>query len=159
MKVPELKGGQMITLLYIAGFAIALFIVYKILSAVGIIKTAKVKRAEKAQDIAISNVRSNIYFDPMYLKGKTSTYKALKDTATTAAIDIHDSIYGFLKIGTNAERIFSIFSSLQNKLNISEVALNYKLKYNRDLRADLINNLSDQHILDLDNMLDKLPNN
>jgi hypothetical protein len=161
MKVPELKTGQMITLAFIIGIVVVLYIVYKILGAVGLVKTPAKKRAEAETKAAISMIRTDEYFDPMYVKTHNliGQYKSIGANAGVKySQDIHDSIYGFLKIGTNAEEIFSTFGKLYNKVNVSEVALNYLVQYNRDMRADLLNNLSDQHITDLMNIINGLPN-
>jgi hypothetical protein len=155
-KTPDLKSGQMITIAYIIGMLIVLFIVYKILAATGLIKTVTKKRTEAEQKAAIEMARTDDYFDPMYWYDKT--FKSLgKNAAEVYAQDIHNSIYGFLKIGTNAEKIFSTLGKLYNKCNVSELATSYILQYDRDMRADLLNNLTKQHISDMMNILNSLP--
>jgi hypothetical protein len=156
--VPTLKGGQMITLAYFIGILVLLFIVYKVLQKFGLIKTSAEKKAEVQQQTAITAMRDEDIFDPFYVKDNKEGYTLLDTKADIYANDIHDSIYGFLKAGTNYEKIFSTFGKMKCKLNISETALAYTIDFeNRDMRADIMNNLSDQHIADLMAMIKKLP--
>jgi hypothetical protein len=158
MKAPELKSGQMITIAYLIGIVLVLFIVYKILGAVGLITTAAKKREKKNENAAISDIRAEEYFDPMFLKtADKKGYTAMGSAGEQYAKDIHDSIYGFMKAGTDAEKIFVTFSRLKCKYNVSEVSLNYLVKYNRNMQADLLNNLNNAHIVELNNIIDKLP--
>jgi hypothetical protein len=158
MNAPDLKTSQMITIAYIIGIIIVLFIVYKILAAVGLVKTAAAKKQEKLETGAETALRADVYFDPYYIKDKLGSYKSLgQDKAISAATEVHDSIYGFLKADTNYEKIFSVFGRLYNKLNVSEVSLAYLAQYNRNMLADLLNNLSDVHKVDLYNIVNKLP--
>lgn len=159
MKVPELKGGQMLTIAYIIGILLAIFVVIKLLQKIGIIKTSAEKKQEKLEVSSLSDLRTDAHFNPDFLTGKT--YNPLgQNLALTYANTIHGSIYGttwFGKLGTNAEKIFSTFSMLKNKMNIAEVAKEYLSEYERDLRADILNNLTDEHIADLNIIINTLP--
>jgi len=156
--VPTLKGGQMITLAYFIGILVLLFIVYKVLQKFGLIKTSAEKKALNVQQTAITTMRDEDIFDPYFIKDNKAGYTLLGTKADVYANDIHDSIYGFLKFGTNFEKIFSTFGKMQCKYNVSETALAYVIDFEgRDMRADLLNNLSDQHIADLMAMIHKLP--
>jgi hypothetical protein len=155
--IPELKGGQMITLLYFIGIVIILFIVIKLLQKFGLIKTAAQKRTETEQTAATEMLRTDDYFSPDYYKGRN--FKSLgTNSANEYATSIHDSIYGFLKVNTNAEPILTTFGKLYNKCNVSEVSAFYNLQYGRDMQADLLNNLNKGHITDLMNIVNGLPN-
>jgi hypothetical protein len=154
MKVPELKGGQMLTLLYIAAFMIALFVVYKILAAIGLVTTRKEKIEEKEEKEAETQLRESDYFSPTFLKDKTSQYVPLGNAAKQAAVDIRAAVVG---LGTNEEKIFTTFGRLKSKWNISEVSLCYKQGYNRDMLTDLLNDLNDEERLTLFNIVKKLP--
>jgi hypothetical protein len=159
--VPTLKGGQMITLAYFIGILILLFIVYKVLQKIGLIKTSAEKKAENVQQTAITTMRIEDVFDPTFIKDNMDGYTTLGNTKSDwYAASIHDSIYGYIlpQFGTNFEEIFSTFGKMNCKLNISETALAYYQSFSgRDMRADLLNNLSDQHIADLMAMINKLP--
>jgi hypothetical protein len=159
-QVPELKAGQMITLAYIIGIVIVIFIIYKVLQKVGLIKTSAEIDAAKAYTTSLSNLRTDTHFDPAFLTDNQNiAYKPIGDASQGYAEDIHDSIYGFLQIGTNAEKIFSTFSKCFNKFNISEIAGAYLKEYDRDMRSDLLNNLSDDHVTTLNDIIGKLPEN
>jgi len=153
MNVPTLKSGQMITLAYFIGILIVLYIVYKLLGKVGIIKTAAKRKEEKAEVIAETELRTSEYFDPMFLKDRDG-YSPLKSLAAKYATDLRDALRG---MGTNEEKIFTTFGKLTSKWNISEVALNYQVKYERDLLTDLLNDLTEAEQLTLFNIIDKLP--
>ena len=156
MKVPDLKQGQMITLAYIIGMLIVLFIVYKILAAVGLIKTAKKKRAEAEKEAAVEMLRTDEYWKPEYWR--THPHKKMSGTIIGQYMqDIYGSIYN--RLNTNSEKIFSTFGKLYNKANISELAEVYNIQYGRDLQASLLNNLNKTHIAELMNIINSLPDN
>jgi len=158
MKAPEMKSGQMLTVAYLIALLIVLFIVYKVLGKIGLIKTAAKKREEKAETKAEDDLRTDPHFDPYYIKDKIGKYRSIGQTkANLAATYVHDSIYGLFKAGTNAEKIFSTFATIYNKCNVSEISLAYAIKYSRDMRADLLNNLNDAHKLDLAIIISKKP--
>lgn len=151
MKVPELKGGQMLTLAYIIAILVILFIVYKVIGKLGLVDT----KEDKKKDEAAAALRTSNYFDPLYLKGNTS-YKALgKTKATFYAGELRSSIKGW---GTDEEKIYSVFGKLNSKENISEIALYYEHDFNRSLQSDLLNELNDKEMLILNNIINKLPN-
>jgi hypothetical protein len=156
MKVPSLKGEQMITILYLIGIVVILFVIYKVLAKVGIVTTQAEKKLEIAKTEAVETLRTSKYFDPLLLKSYPS-YKGLGATvANRAANDLHKAInYVF---GTNEEAIYTVFGQLKNKLNISDIALHYKVAYNSDLRTDLLNDLSDDESNTLVSIINKLPN-
>ena len=150
MKVPELKTGQMITIVYIAGFFIALFVVYKLLGKIGLIKT----KEKKQREAAVENLRGVDQFSTTFLQGKTDSYPKLGKTAQNFAVRLRKAISG---VGTNEEEIFSIFSQLKSKENISEVAVYYKAAFGNDLLTDLLNYLTNKDKATLMEIIDKLP--
>ena len=153
-QVPELKTGQMITVAYFIGILIVLFIVYKILGAVGLIKTQAKKKAEILKNEAATALRDAEYFSPTFLKGKYPPYVPLGNEAKLMAADLHKAMAG---LGTNEERIFSTFGRMKSKYNISEVALCYKQGYNGDLLTDLLNDLNSSERVTLWGIISKLP--
>ena len=153
MKVPSLKSGQMITLAYFIGILVILFIVYKILGAVGIIKTRAKKLKVKEEAKAETELRASEYFNPLFLKDKLSSYKPLKDSAKSAAHNLRNAMSGF---GTNEEGIYTTFGRLKNKYNISEVSLYYLQEYKRDLLTDLLDELTAAEQVTLFDIINKL---
>lgn len=155
-QVPELKQGQMITILYLTGFFIALFIVYKLLLRLGIIKGAKRKRAEREEAAATEMLRTDEYWNPEYWR-KMKPYKQLGgNIPADYAQAIHDSIYG--RLNTDYEKIFTTFGKLYNKVNVSEVAALFQVMFEKNLQSSLLNNLNDKHIAELMNIVNGLPN-
>jgi len=154
--VPELKGGQMITILYGIGVIVLLYIVYKIMAGMGLIKTAAARRAENEKVAAVKNMETDAYFDPHYLKDKIGQFKALgSNTAIVYAQNLRDAMKG---LGTDEEAIYATFGKLYNKCNVAEVALYYVSQYNCDLQVDLLNELSDKEKTKLMNIINGLPN-
>ena len=155
-KIPELKTGQMVTLAYFIGIIIILFVVYKVLAKFGIIKTAAAKAQEAKEAASVNEIRTGDFFDPEYWKTKSGFNKLGAEQAAEYASDIYGSIYW--RINTNSEKIFSTFGKLTNKTQISEIADQYKQKYDRDLQASLLNNLNEGHIAELTDIINLLQN-
>jgi uncharacterized protein YpmB len=154
-KVPELKGGQMITIAYFIGILVILFIVYKILGSVGLIKTASAKKEEKAEEAAVDAVRTGDIFDPTYYFDKK--YKSLGNQYITMySNELRKAMTG---LGTDEEAIFVVFGKLFNKCQVSELAAGYKYKFQRDLKTDLLNELNAADIATIMSIVNKLPNN
>ena len=155
MKVPDLKGGQMLTIAYIIGILVILFIVYKVLGKIGLVKTVAAKKEEAAEEAAATSIRAMKQFQPLYLKDKLATYKTLGSTAKFYAAQLMKALSGF---GTDEETVYSVFGKLQSKDNIAEVAAYYLQDYNRSLQSDLLNELDDSELLTLTKIINKLPN-
>lgn len=154
MNVPSLKGSQMLTLAYFIGILVLLFIVYKVLSKIGLVKTAADKKEEKQTAEAVSSIRSLKYFEPLYLKDKLDTYQKLGKTAQFYAAQLSKAMSGF---GTDEETIFSVFGKLKSRENIAEVASYYLNDYNESLQTDLLNELSEDELKTLSDIINKLP--
>lgn len=150
MKTPD--TGKILTFVYIAGALLALFLVYKILAGIGLIKTAKRKAKEKTQEQAEKELRTAEYFDTTLLN-KYPLYSPLPG-AKEMAKELRKSLRG---LGTDEEKIFSIFGRLKNKLNISEIALYYKKEYKNDLGTDILNDMTDKEQVTLFQIISKLP--
>lgn len=151
-KVPDV--GKIIPIIYIAGFVIVLVIVYKLLSAVGLIKTPKKRREEAAQTQAVEDLRTEDFFDPAYYK--TKKFKSIgTNAANLYAQYIRKAVRG---MGTDEELIFTTFGKLYNKCNVSEVAERYMMQYKRDMQTDLLNDLTKKEATALMNIINTLPN-
>lgn len=153
MKIPD--TNKIISLVYIAGFIIALIIVYKILSSIGIIKTGKRKRTEAEAAAAVKMLQTDDYFNPAYFKDK----KFLSIGANAANLYAQNLRKALRGAGTDEGLVYSTFGKLYNKCNVSEVAASYYLQYGRDLQADLLGDLTDKEITALMNIVNDLPNN
>lgn len=149
METPD--TGKILSAVYIAGFLIALFIIYRILGAIGIIKTGAKRREAKKEAAAATTLRELPYFDPLFLKGDT-TYKPFGKGSQVAAA-LRNAMSG---LGTDEEKIFTTFAKLPSKKSISEVALWYGADYKRVLIVDLLNELNDAEKVTLADIIDKL---
>lgn len=140
MNIPD--SGKIISTVYIIGAILALFIVYRILSAVGIIKSGKKKKADQAKERALSDIRTMEEFNPLW--GDTATFARIGDSpADKYAEDLRKAMRG---LGTKEENIYSTFAKLKNRGNISEVAKAYQKKFKRDLRSDILKELTDKEV-------------
>lgn len=153
MKVPD--TGKILNVVYLAGFLIALFVVYKLLSALGIIKSAKRRRTIEEQNAAVDMLRTDEYFDPAYYKGQK--FKSIGGNAANLyAQHLRKALGG---AGTDEELVYATFGKLFNKCNVSEVAARYYLQYGKDLQADLLGDLSKKEVAELMEIINDLPNN
>jgi hypothetical protein len=124
------------------------------MTGLGLIKTGKKKKELAAREEAVAELRTADYFNPNYFKNKK--FKSIgSGFANIYAQEIRKALKG---LGTDEEFIFSTFGKLYNKINISEIAASYFLQYNRDLAADLSDELTDKDTADLIEIVDGLPN-
>jgi hypothetical protein len=160
MKLPD--SDKIINLATLIGLLIVIFIIYKIMASLGIIKTRASKNKDKNEAAAINVIRTGEFWNPEYYKGKV--FKSLgNNTAEQYARDLRDAMRG---VGTDEEAIFSTFGKMYNKFNISEVSDKYKQQYgfpfyimSDNLQADLLDELSDAEAATLIKIINELPNN
>jgi hypothetical protein len=160
MNVPELKANQMITIAYFIGIIVILFIVYKVLAGVGLVKTAAAKKVEAQKATAIEDLQTLDYWNPDYW---TTSKSKLMDGAK--AKDLSDKLFNAMAgLGTDEQTVYAVFGSLTNKTQISQLASFYKLNngfltgLTGSLQVDLLNELNDKEVLHLMQIVNKLPN-
>jgi len=152
MKVPS--SDKVISIAMIIGLLVVVFIVYKLLSGIGLIKTPAKKRAIKEKAEALNSMRTDEYWNPTYYK--TQTYKSMNGPVIMKySGDLHDALMG---LGTDEEAVYNVFSKLLNKCNVSELAAAYQLKFGRDLKTDLLNDMNDTEVATLMEIVNGLPN-
>lgn len=152
MKIPD--TGKITTIAMIIGVLIVLFVIYKIMSGLGIIKSPAKKKAEREKAEAVNELRTNAIFDPQYYKGKV--YKSLGSNQTALLSQhLRQAMQG---LGTDEEKIYATFGKLYNKVNVSELALGYAAQFKRDLQTDLLSELSSKEIAILWSLIKDLPN-
>jgi len=139
------------SLLYLVGGVIAIFIILRVLRT-GRRRTKQVSKADAEK--AIQNLRTLEQFNPDFQLNK-SFARITDNGADLYAEELRKAVRGF---GTNEERIYSTFSKLKNKANISEIATRYYLKFRRDLRTDILRDLNNKEKVILYNIIMKLPN-
>ena len=154
-------SGKVINFAMLIGLLIVLFIVYKLMAAVGLIKTGAAKKEEVAGAAAVTSLETFDYFNPDFYMGKTFSGLSLEQ-ADVAAKNLRKAMRG---IGTDEELIYSTFAGLKCKMNISQVADLYKqdsgiLGLGSDnLQNDLLNDLKPTEVTKLMTIINKLPNN
>jgi len=152
MKLPD--TNKIVSFAMLAGLLIVIFVIYKIMAAVGIIKTGARKRSDKEKVAAVEMLRTDEYFSPAYYKNK-KFLSIGSNAANLYAQQIRKAIRG---IGTDEELIYATFGKLRNKCNVSEVAERYFVQYGNDLQTDLLNDLKEKEIVNLMNIINGLPN-
>lgn len=151
MNLPD--SNKLMSAAYIVALLLILFFVYKILAGFGIVKTAKKKREQAAEEKAITDLRGVKQFTPEILPDGQG-YKGLSAEAQIYAETLRKAIRG---LGTDEEAIYSIFSRLQSKRDLTEISTAYTARYNRDLLSDLLNDLTDKEKAKLMSIINKLP--
>lgn len=122
-----------------------------ILKKLGVFKSKDKKEAEA--DLA--EIREADYFNPAYYR--TVKFKPLGTNQSEAfAKQIRKSLRG---AGTDEEAIYSVFNQMYNKTNISEVADAYYMEYKKDMKTDILNDLSEKEVSVLMNIIKKKPLN
>lgn len=154
MKIPD--TNKIMSIAMLIGILIALYLIYKVFSGLGLIKTGAKKKEEKIEKQVAEKLRSNEYFDSE-LARNTKGYKSsfTKDQLTKIVKGLYLAMYG---VGTDEEKIYTIFSQLKNKLQISEISYYYNGMYKTDLLTDLLNELTASEQVTLFNIIDQLPN-
>ena len=143
-------SGKIKTVLYIIGGLIVLLIIVRVLRT-GKRKAKEIKKEDKIQ--AVQDLRTMEYFNPDFKVDKI--FNPIGDNAADLyAEQLRKAVRG---LGTNEERIYSTFSKLKCKANISEVAARYYLKFRRDLRTDILNDLNDKEKVLLLGIINQMP--
>jgi hypothetical protein len=140
-------------ILYIGGILIVVFVIFKIMTGLGLIKTGAAKKEDKDKKIAVQSVRDSEYFNP--LTAQNANFKHYPVSLVDNAVQkLREAMKGF---GTDEEAIFAVFEKLYNKFNICQLSAGYQLKYNSDLVTDLMNELSESEVKTLYDIINKLP--
>ena len=148
-----MNKDNIMQIIYIVVGLIVLFIIMRVLKRTGILGKSRrvVKKEDKAK--SIQDLRSMEQFNPDYKLNKTFT--PIGDNAADLyAETLRKAMKG---IGTDEESIYSTFSKLKCKANISEVSARYYLKFRRDLRADILDEINDKEKIILFDIINKLP--
>ena len=154
MKLPD--SNKLISIAIFIGIIVALFIVYKILAATGLVKTSASRKEDADEALAIDTVRTADIFDPTYYFKFEGKFKSLgNNKITQMSNELFKALVG---PGTDEERIYIVFGNIYNKLNVSELAAGYKFKFGRDLRLDLLGDLGKSDMATLMALVNKLPN-
>jgi hypothetical protein len=157
MEAPD--SGKLINVVTLIGLVLILFIIYKIMASVGLIKTTASKKEDAAKAAAVTDLRLNDYFSPEYYQ-KFGTQPLTDDVAKMFAKQLRSAMSG---LGTDEESIFTIFGKLPNKTAISQVAMEYKNQYGfpfyimgDNLQDDLLNELSPSEVTTLMGIINRL---
>ena len=154
MNTPD--SGKIINLVTIIGVLLMLFIIYKVMASVGLIKTSASKKEDAAKAAAVTDLRINEYFAP-----ENNTNVLTTEMAQSYAKQLRSAMAG---LGTDEEAIFTIFGKLPNKTAINQISLEYKNQYgfpfyimSDNLQDDLLNELSASEVTTLMTIINNLP--
>ena len=136
--------------LYIIGVPIAIgaayFLVYRpVMKKLNIIKTKEDEVAEQTWN----TIRLQPFWTANYYKsygGDTITSQEAADYAGTIYDAINGGLFG---LGTDEGAIYSVFSILGSKGNISKVAEAYNIRYKKDLLNDLEGDLASDELIEV----------
>ena len=135
---------------YIIGVPIAIgaayFLLYRpIAKKLNIVKTKEDEVAEQTWN----QIRLQPFWTANYYKsygGDTITAQEAADYAGT----IYEAINGgFFGMGTDEDAIYSVFSILGSKGNISKVAEAYNIRYKKDLLNDMEGDLNSEELIEV----------
>lgn len=139
-----------IYVMYGIAILVASFFLFKILQRVGIFEDRDDRRDEKQS----TELLMASQFNPEYVN-KVGGYKPIGDSlAGVYAKQLRVALRGW---GTDEDAIFSTFSNLYNKTNISEVSKAYYHEYDSDLKADLMSDLDEEDQAKLWRIISNLP--
>jgi hypothetical protein len=136
-----------------AGVTVAgLFIVYKVLQKLGIIKTS----AEAQEDKQLLNLESANYWD--YNKFLTTlpagTLLLTQGGATAYANDIYDAKGYF---NDDEDQVFSVFRAMKTQSQVAALGKRFNQVYSKDLYSYLKGFLNDDEMLTIKKLLDAKP--
>lgn len=130
--------------------------IFFILRRLGIIKPKKlqsIKEKEKQKIEIIQAIGTIDYFKPnYYLKAKPNELLDVSK-ARNYAQELYKAMKG---LGTDESRIYSIFSNLTHKAQVSQIAFHYQALYKKDLLTELSKELTKSELLKLYNITDAL---
>lgn len=150
METPD--SGKIIQVMQVVAGLIVMFLIYKIMTGLGLIKTGKKKEEEKQKEAAAEGLRASEYFDRMLIAEKP--FLALGNESKVLAKSLRKALRGF---GTDEETVYSVFSRLKNKYQISELTFNFYAEYKKDLLAELMTDLTDKEQVILWDIINKIP--
>jgi len=150
MQLPD--TNKVMTIGYALALLLVLFFVYKIMKAFGLIKSQAKIKEKAAEDEAIIELRAVPQFDISGLD-TSKNWKDYSLAAQTYAEILRKAIRG---LGTDEEAIYSTFSRLASKEDITTIALVYYKRYDRDLLIDLLNDLTDKEKAKLMNIINNI---
>lgn len=137
-------------ILYAVAVIVVIIFLTAILRKIGIFKT----KAKKEEISNIQEIREVEYFNPTYYK--TVKAKNLPENLSLElAREIRKAVRGG---GTNEDRLYSAFSRMYNKTNISQVAESYYLEYKSDMKTDILNDLNKKEVSSLMELIKSKPN-
>jgi hypothetical protein len=159
METPD--SGKIINIAMLIGLVLVLFIIYRIMASVGLIKTSSSKANDVKKAAAVTDLRTEQYFDPEYFRSVSSYNGLTVEQANSYATQLRAAMAGF---GTDEESIFTLFGKLPSKISISEIANRYKDQYgfpwytmSDNLQNDLLNELTPSEVETLMSIINKLP--
>lgn len=139
---------------YLLATVVVLIILYFLLRKIGLVpklfkpkaerEAAKTKTEVKAATKVIeTTVNRSDYFNPSLWQGVTKSRLLPDETARENAEILRKAMKG---LGTNESAINSVFRSLTDKIQVSQIAFFYLSAYSRDLASDLSKELTKKEL-------------
>lgn len=139
-----MDNSKYIIWVYVGAVVVIGFIIYKVLSSIGLIKTSKEREYAESKNTAQLDVMKLDYFSPSYYRGK-------KVSITQAGINsLADKFYDAVKgWGTNEDELAGVFAALKYKTDVSFLAEAYLKRHGEDLRNRIISELDKTELVNL----------
>ena len=144
------KGIAIQILTYAIPIIAVLFILTVVMRRIGLIKT----KESKALDKKANNIVTTDVLNPSKYQSTYNFKRISPEILGTYVDDIHEATDGW---GTDEATIYSTFKKLYNKLNVSQLAEAYRIKFGKDLRAVLVDELDTTELAKLDSIISSLP--
>ena len=135
---------------------IVLFILYFLLKRIGIIKSKEPKevRDAKAKQIdTITNLnqmvidfKESMLFNPSSMNAIPFANRMSYSRATDLAKEIEDAWAKWYWPNDDENAIYKAFSSIDKQLDVSSIAYYYRQLFDKDLRSDIIDKMTNSEI-------------
>lgn len=146
---PSLNFRQLPAILYAVAVIVVIIFITAILKKIGVFKT----RQDRIEEKDAAMLETLDYFNPVFWEGKQfkDLPAAMQDKIARM---IHKSVSG---PGTDEELLYSAFSQLFNRVNISQVASRYYKIYGDDMKSDIFDDIDTEERAKLYKIINNLP--
>jgi hypothetical protein len=131
---------------------VGLFIVYKVLQKLGIIKTSEEAKEEKQ----LANLESSNYWD--FNKFLNTVPKGTLVLTQGGASAYADDIYNAKGVFNDDEdKVFAVFRAMKTQSQVASLAKRFNQKYSKDLYTFVRGFFNDDEMLTIKKLLDSKP--
>ena len=148
---------------------VSLFILYQVMKRLGLVQTSYIRKHDKEQEElkneqelkeikAVSDLNSAPWMSPdFYKKYPASSYMSDQE-AIAAANKLGNAMGSRWWHDDDEPAVYNVFRSLDNKIQVSQVAEEYANMWNKDLAGYLIERLNSEEISMILDIINQLPN-